>query len=137
MAEMSPAGGKSRELSRRAPLERMSNQPDTEINAGQPLVYQIRIRGHLGRQWEDWFGGLTITLEEHGETLLTGAVMDQATLHGLLRKVRDLGMLLVSVNGIEPGQTEAPITVLQPNSVLGRPRPQSIKKPQTADTRQR
>jgi hypothetical protein len=67
----------------------------------QPMVYQIRIKGHLGPQWTDWFGGLTITLEESGETLLTGPVIDQAALHGLLRKVRDLGMPLISVTRVE------------------------------------
>ena len=64
---------------------------------GQPMIYQIRVKGHLGSQWKDWFGGLTVTPEDNGETLLTGPVADQAALHGLLRKVRDLGMLLVSV----------------------------------------
>ena len=62
----------------------------------QPMVYQIRIKGHLGPQWTDWFGGLTITLEDNGETLLTGPVVDQAALHGLLRKMRDLEMPLIS-----------------------------------------
>ncbi|NOQ95842.1 MAG: hypothetical protein GQ555_04410 [Desulfobacterales bacterium] len=71
------------------------------------MVYQIRIKGHLGRQWTDWFGGLTITLEDNGDTLLTGPVVDQAALHGLLRKVRDLGMPLISVNRVEPGQADA------------------------------
>ena len=61
------------------------------------MVYQIRVKGHLGSQWTDWFGGLTVTLEDDGETCLTGPVVDQAALHGLLRKVRDLGMPLVSV----------------------------------------
>jgi hypothetical protein len=61
------------------------------------MVYQIRIKGHLGPGWTDWFDGLTITLEENGDTLLTGPVVDQAALHGLLRKVRDLGMPLLSV----------------------------------------
>lgn len=65
------------------------------------MIYQIRIKGHLGRQWTDWFGGLTITLEEEGDTLLTGPVIDQAALHGLLKKVRDLGMPLLSVNSVE------------------------------------
>jgi hypothetical protein len=60
--------------------------------------YQIRIRGHLGREWTDWFGGLAITLEDNGDTLLTGPVLDQAALHGLLRKVRDVGMPLISVS---------------------------------------
>ena len=67
-------------------------------NAGQPEVYQIRIKGHLGPQWADWFGGLSIMLEDNGETVLTGPVGDQAALHGMLKKVRDLGMPLVSVN---------------------------------------
>jgi len=71
------------------------------------MVYQIRIKGHLGGQWKDWFGGLTITLEDNGDTLLTGPVIDQAALHGLLRKVRDLGIPLVSVNRVEPSQAEA------------------------------
>lgn len=68
---------------------------------GDQMIYQIRIKGHLGTQWTDWFEGLTITLEEDGDTLLTGPVVDQAALHGLLRKVRDLGMPLVSVNRIQ------------------------------------
>ena len=65
---------------------------------GQPEVHQIRIKGHLGPQWADRFGGLSITLEDNGDTVLTGPVTDQAALHGLLKKVRDLGMPLVSVN---------------------------------------
>ena len=69
----------------------------------QPMVYQIRVKGHLGRQWTDWFEGMTITLEEGGDTLLTGPVVDQAALHGLLRKVRDLGMPLISAIRVKPG----------------------------------
>jgi hypothetical protein len=68
----------------------------------EPMVYQIRVKGHLGPQWSEWFGGLSITLEEGGETLLTGPVVDQAALHGLLRKVRDLGMPLISAIRVEP-----------------------------------
>jgi len=60
-------------------------------------LYEIRIKGHLDEQWMAWFDGLTITLEENGDTLLSGPVADQAALHGLLKKVRDLGMPLVSV----------------------------------------
>ncbi len=60
----------------------------------------------LGHQWTDWFEGLTITLEENGETLLTGPVVDQAALHGLLKKVRDLGMPLLAVNRVEPDQAD-------------------------------
>jgi hypothetical protein len=70
----------------------------------QLLIYQIRIQGHLGCEWTDWFGGLAVTLEDGGETLLAGPVVDQAALHGLLKKVRDLGLTLISVNraGSEP-----------------------------------
>ncbi len=84
----------------------MSNKLNSEIDPSQPMVYQIRIKGHLGRQWTDWFEGLAITLEDDGETLLTGQVVDQAALHGLLKKVRDVGMPLLSVSPMKPGQAE-------------------------------
>ena len=77
-----------------------ANQPKPETPP-QPVVYQIRVRSHLGSGWTDWFEGLTITQEEGGDTLLTGPVVDQAALHGLLKKVRDLGMSLVSINPVE------------------------------------
>ena len=86
----------------------MPDNRNSKADPGEAIVYQIRIKGHLGSQWTDWFGGLRITLEENGDTLLTGAVVDQAALHGLLRKVRDLGMPLLSVIGVQPGQTSAP-----------------------------
>ena len=73
-----------------------------KINPNPPIVYEIRIKGHLGAQWTDWFEGLTITLDAGGETLLTGPVADQAALHGLLKKVRNLGMPLVSVSRVNP-----------------------------------
>jgi hypothetical protein len=85
----------------------MSNELDPKTDPGQPMVYQIRIKGHLGRQWADWFEGLTITLEDDSDTLLTGLVVDQAMLHGLLKKVRDLGMPLLSVSPVGPGQADA------------------------------
>jgi hypothetical protein len=85
----------------------MSNKLDPKSDPNQPVIYEIRIKGHLGRQWTDWFGGLTITLEEDGDTLLTGPVVDQAALHGLLKKVRDLGMPLISVIRVEPGRADA------------------------------
>ena len=72
------------------------------------MVYQIRVKGHLGSQWTDWFGGLSIRLEENGSTLLSGPVVDQSALYGLLKKVRDLGMALVSVNPVKPDQGDAP-----------------------------
>ena len=80
----------------------MSTDINSDIGPGQSMAYQIRIKGHLGRQWTDWFDGLAITLEDNGDTLLTGSVVDQAALHGLLRKVRDLGAPLVSVSPVEP-----------------------------------
>jgi hypothetical protein len=86
----------------------MSRKLDPKSDTNQPMVYQFRIKGHLGQEWTDWFEGLTITLEENGETLLTGPVTDQAALYGLLKKVRDLGMPLLSVNRVEPGQADAP-----------------------------
>ena len=84
----------------------MSNKINPKTDLSQPVVYQIRIKGHLGREWTAWFEGLTIMLEKDGDTLLTGPVVDQAALHGLLKKVRDLGMPLVSVSPIEPGQAD-------------------------------
>jgi len=84
--------------------EQRSHRTDT----AWPAVYQIRIEGHLGRAWTGWFAGLSIALEDNGDTLLTGAVVDQAALHGLLRKVRDLGVPLVSVNRLEPGPAPQP-----------------------------
>ncbi len=83
----------------------MRNKPNPKSNPGKPTVYQIRIKGHLDNQWTDWFEGLTITLEEDGHTLLTGPVIDQAALHGLLKKVRDLGMPLVSVIQVQFNET--------------------------------
>ena len=85
----------------------MSNELNPKTDPSQPVVYQIRLKGHLGSQWTDWFDGLTITLEEDGNTLLTGPVVDQAALHGLLKKVRDLGMPLVSISPVEPGPPAA------------------------------
>ena len=84
----------------------MSQKRNPKTDPGQPIVYQIRIKGHLGPEWADWFGGLVITLENNGDTLLTGPVVDQAALHGLLKKVRDLGMPLVSVSPLEHGQAD-------------------------------
>ncbi len=76
----------------------MSNNLNSSTDADQPIIYQIRIRGHLRPEWTDWFGGLAVTLEDDGVTLLTGPVVDQAALYGLLKKVRDLGLPLLSVN---------------------------------------
>jgi hypothetical protein len=84
----------------------MSDKPGYDQKHNQQLCFEIRLKGHLDSQWTDWFGGLSITLEEDGTTLLTGPVIDQAALHGLLKKIRDLGMPLVSVSPLEPDQAD-------------------------------
>ena len=81
----------------------MQKEYRSEPNKDDAMIYQIRIKGHLSQQWTDWFEGLMITLEEDGNTLLTGLVIDQAALHGILKKVRDLGTPLLSVNSIGSG----------------------------------
>src|SRR5215210_4094080 len=90
----------------------MSETDASMEDQDQPGLYEIRIKGHLDNRWADWFDGLTITREENGNTLLTGPVIDQAALHGLLRKVRDLGLPLIAVMHIEPKQANGP----QPNA---------------------
>jgi hypothetical protein len=85
----------------------LSNELDPNTDPSQPLVYQIRIKGQLDAQWAVWFEGMIITLDDNGDTLLTGPVFDQAGLHGLLKKVRDLGMPLVSVCPVDPGKADA------------------------------
>ena len=82
----------------------MANERNPKTDPDQLLVYQIKIKGQLDRRWIDWFGDVTIALEENGDTLLTCPVIDQAALHGLLKKVRDLGTPLLSVNRVEPDQ---------------------------------
>jgi len=76
-----------------------SSNPDQDETA----LYEIRIKGHLSDRWAIWFNDLTITLEENGNTRLTGPVVDQAALYGLLKRVRNLGMPLLSVRRIEAG----------------------------------
>lgn len=76
----------------------MSDDLTPSTHASAIAVYEIRIQGYLGCQWTDWFDDLTITQDDHGQTVLTGPVADQAALYGLLRKVRDLGIPLVSVH---------------------------------------
>jgi hypothetical protein len=89
----------------------MSDKPSSDEKHNQQLCYEIRLKGHLDSQWTDWFGGLTITLEEDGTTLLTGFVTDQASLHGLLKKIRDLGMPLVSIYPCQTKKCESSIEI--------------------------
>ena len=84
----------------------MSDKQLPPAHSEQIAVYQIRVKGHLTKQWTTWFEGLTILPTENGDTLLTGPVVDQAALHGLLKKVRDLGLPLLSVMRLEGEQYE-------------------------------
>ena len=85
----------------------MSETHTSTGDQDEPGLYEIRIKGLLDDRWASWFGGLTLTREDNGETLLTGPVVDQAALYGLLRKVRDLGVPLLSVTRVKPDQADA------------------------------
>ncbi len=78
----------------------MNDEQTFDEKHNQDQGCEIRLKGHLNNRWAGWFEGLTITLEEDGNTLLTGPVIDQAALHGLLKKVRDLGLTLLSVKTV-------------------------------------
>ena len=89
----------------------MAHTRNSETDPNDSLVYEIRIKGHLGPEWTAWFEGLTITLEGSGETLLTGPLVDQAALHSVLKRVRDLGIPLLSVIQVLPGQADGSASV--------------------------
>jgi hypothetical protein len=76
----------------------MSRSPERAM----PVGYRLRVDGHLDHHWSPWFGDLTLTHHDDGTTSLSGAVADQAELHGLLSKIRDLGVTLISVAAIDP-----------------------------------
>jgi hypothetical protein len=97
-------------LTRHNEDEVMANKRNLNAGQGQECIYQIRIGGHLGSQWSDWFGSMIVTLEENGNTCLTGPVVDQSALHALLKKVRNLGMPLISVNRVTPDASDAAFT---------------------------
>lgn len=82
----------------------MESDDHTFEHQGQ--MYQIRIKGHLGPQWSEWFEAMVITRTSDGDTLLTGPVVDQSALHGVLKKIRDLGIPLLSVNPLPPDERE-------------------------------
>jgi hypothetical protein len=84
----------------------MSSERTPPPDPDQPMICHIRIEGHLGPHWSSWFEGLAITQEDNGETALTGLLVDQAALHGLMRKVRDLGIPLLSVVCRKASQAE-------------------------------
>lgn len=86
----------------------MSERPVSNERPAEAGIYEIRIRGHLALRWAEWFEGLSFKHESDGTTLLAGPVADQAALHGLLKRVRDLGLPLVSVIEVKPEPKDKP-----------------------------
>ena len=84
----------------------MNDTPDGHQDS--PGRCEIRLKGHLAARWAAWFDGLTLAHDSDGTTIIHGLVADQAALHGLLQKVRDLGLPLVSVTQVEPGHPHLP-----------------------------
>lgn len=84
-----------------------SERSTVEHDTDRPAIYEIRISGRIGSRWHGWFDDMSIAQADNGETVLTGPVVDQAALHGLLRKVRDLGIPLISVREVRPDCTTA------------------------------
>jgi len=88
-------------------IEVMTKKQPTAHGSNRFDIYEIVLQGHLSSQWSSWFDGFTITLDQHGWTILVGPVVDQAALHGMLKKIRDLGITLISVNRLDPGKKAA------------------------------
>ncbi|HLM89331.1 MAG TPA: hypothetical protein VK284_09925 [Streptosporangiaceae bacterium] len=86
----------------------MSEIPTGPHSHDNPGRYEIRLRGHLNPRWAAWFDGLSLTNDSDGTTIIQGPVTDQAALHGLLQKVRDIGLPLISVTQVQPAQPNAP-----------------------------
>ena len=82
----------------------MANERHPHQGSDRPDIYQIILQGHLSSQWSDWFDGFTIMLDQRGQTILVGPVIDQAALHGVLKKIRDLGIPLISVCRLDPDE---------------------------------
>jgi hypothetical protein len=83
---------------RKMERQNMTMMARENMNVSKYSIYRIRLEGHLDPSWSEWLDGMTITTEENGETLLTGVVVDQAALHGLLERIRDLNLILISIN---------------------------------------
>lgn len=79
----------------------MSHTPNATTETDGARIYRIRVEGHLHARWERWFAPMAIAMQAGGETLLTGPVVDQAALHGLIKQVRDLGLALISIERVE------------------------------------
>ncbi|MFF2847600.1 hypothetical protein ACFVT5_14945 [Streptomyces sp. NPDC058001] len=90
--------------------------PTTGSQESRPGLYEIRLQGHLDPRWATWFDGMTLTAGSDGTTLLYGPVVDQAALHGLLNRLRDVGLPLVSVARVETGPRENDPTTPQPRT---------------------
>jgi hypothetical protein len=86
----------------------MSRRTGIDGNRHEAGRYEIRIKGHLDARWAAWFDGLSLSLESDGMTIIRGPVADQAALHGLLQRVRDVGLPLVSVTPMQPDPPEVP-----------------------------
>jgi hypothetical protein len=84
------------------------------VEGGKVSVYDIRVKGHLDGCWSEWFDGLTITNSENGVAVLSGEIVDQAALHGVLNKVRNLNLPLISVTSVDPDQQEPVIGSAEP-----------------------
>ncbi len=97
----------------------MSDDIEPRPETSQTAAYEIRVGGHLGSAWSDWFTGLRVTPEDNGDTLLAGP-LDQAALHGVLRRVRDLGMPLIAVTRIESGRRVPQASLSSTSTTEGR-----------------
>ena len=86
----------------------MFNNSECHPNSIEPPIYEICLEGHLGSEWQDWFGGLRVSREVDGNTLLTGPILDQSALYGLLKKIRDLGLPLLALNCVSTADEQLP-----------------------------
>ena len=107
----------------------MAHSPDPELGPVQTAVYQIRVRGHLGRECTEWFAPMSVRMEDDGDTIMAIEAADQAALHGLLRKVRDLGLTLISINPVtQPGESPPAGSTSLSRETRGRVRKRVHKK---------